>query len=152
MSPLPAKGPEKSAVISQVRKKVLQKARKIPTRLMHSFNANSDLLISAPSSLVCLSAELDTAPRSLPARSMRENLPGIKRQVQVGAILNISLPCSGRRFVSVLSRIWKTAWLREELELADVLPEVRRLFPRLIRASTSSTEATSVSVNPTTTT
>ena len=119
---------------------------------MHSFNANSDLLISAPSSLVCLSAELDTAPRSLPARSMSENLPGIKTQVQVGAILNISLPCSGRRLVSVLSRIWKTAWLREELELADVLPEVRKLFPLLINPNTSSTEATSVSVNPTTTT
>ena len=50
---------------------------------MHSFNANSDLLISAPSSLVCLSAELDTAPRSLPARSISENLPGnIQVQVQ----------------------------------------------------------------------
>ena len=52
----------------------------------------------------------------------------------------------------VLRRIWKTAWLREELELADVLPEVRKLFPLLIKANTSSTEATSVSVNPTTTT
>ena len=43
--------------------------------LMHSFKASSDLLISAPSNLVCLSAELDTAPRSLPARSIRENFP-----------------------------------------------------------------------------
>ena len=42
--------------------------------------------------------------------------------------------------------------LLEELELAEVLPEVRRLLPRLMRARTSSTEATSVSVSPTTTT
>ena len=45
------------------------------SNLMHSFNASRDLLISAPSNLVCLSAELDTAPRSLPARSIRENFP-----------------------------------------------------------------------------
>ena len=76
MSTLSAKGPAKPAVFISATKKALGKdTSKNPTYLMHSFNANRDLLISAPSSLVCLSAELDTAPRSLPARSIRENLP-----------------------------------------------------------------------------
>ena len=47
----------------------------LPRALMHSFKASRDLLISAPSILVCLLAELVSAPLSLPARSMSENLP-----------------------------------------------------------------------------
>ena len=46
-----------------------------PSARMHSFSASSDLLISAPSILVCRLAELVSAPRSLPARSISENLP-----------------------------------------------------------------------------
>ena len=119
---------------------------------MHSFKASNDLLISAPSNLVCLSAELDTAPRSLPARSIRENFP--ERGVSPSTISswNVLIPYNGRRFVPVLRIIWNTAWLLEEFEFAEVLPEVRRPLPRLMRARTSSTEATSVSVSPTTTT
>ena len=43
--------------------------------LIHSFNASKLLLISAPSNLVCLSLSVVSAPRSLPARSMKESLP-----------------------------------------------------------------------------
>ena len=46
-----------------------------PSALMHSLRASRDLLISAPSILVCRLAEEVSAPRSLPAKSMRENLP-----------------------------------------------------------------------------
>ena len=44
---------------------------------MHSLSARSDLLISAPSSRVWRSFWSVSAPRSLPARSMKENLPWI---------------------------------------------------------------------------
>ena len=64
----------------------------LPRALMHSLRARRDLFISAPSNLVCLSAELVSAPLSLPARSMRENFP-----------------CSGFRLVFSRNTIWKTA-------------------------------------------
>merc|ERR1719427_116121 len=47
----------------------------LPRALMHSFRARRDLLISAPSILVCLLAELVSAPLSFPAKSIRENFP-----------------------------------------------------------------------------
>lgn len=62
------------------------------------------MLISAPSMRVCRSALEVSAPRSFPARSTKENLP-------------CTLPLVRRR-------IWKQAWEREELELANVCPEV----------------------------
>lgn len=43
--------------------------------LIHSFKANRDLLISAPSNRVCLFWSLTSAPLSLPARSMKDNFP-----------------------------------------------------------------------------
>jgi len=43
---------------------------------MHSLRASSDLLISDPSILVCLSQSTTSAPRSLPARSINVILPG----------------------------------------------------------------------------
>lgn len=61
-------------------------------------------MISAPSMRVCRSALEVSAPRSFPARSTKENLP-------------CTLPLVRRR-------IWKQAWEREELELANVCPEV----------------------------
>ena len=104
----------------------------LPRALMHSFNARRDLLISAPSILVCRLAELVSAPLSLPARSMRENLP-----------------CKGLLFMLILRTIWKTTWLLEEFALALVCPDVRRLLPLVINFRTSSTEVTSDSVRPT---
>jgi hypothetical protein len=43
--------------------------------LMHSLSASSDLLISAPSMRVCRLLSKVSAPRSLPARSMKLILP-----------------------------------------------------------------------------
>lgn len=42
---------------------------------MHSFNASNDLLISAPSPLVCLLLSTVSAPRSLPAKSIKLIFP-----------------------------------------------------------------------------
>lgn len=47
----------------------------LPEALMHSFSAVGFLLISAPSSLVCLSALEGPAPLSFPGKLMRDNLP-----------------------------------------------------------------------------
>lgn len=47
----------------------------LPKARMHSFSANRDLLISAPSIRVCRLADDVSAPRSFPAKSMNENLP-----------------------------------------------------------------------------
>ena len=43
--------------------------------LMHSFRANKDLLISAPSNLVYFPVSLVSAPHSLPAKSMKDIFP-----------------------------------------------------------------------------
>jgi hypothetical protein len=43
--------------------------------LMHSFKANSDKLISAPSCLVCLLHSIVSAPLSFPAKSMKLIFP-----------------------------------------------------------------------------
>lgn len=69
-----------------------------------TFRARRLLLISALSMRVCRSALEVSTPRSFPARSTKENLP-------------CSLPLARRR-------IWKQAWDREELVLANVCPEV----------------------------
>lgn len=47
----------------------------ISNALIHSFNAKRLLLISAPSSLVYLSLSYVSAPRSLPAKSMKVSFP-----------------------------------------------------------------------------
>ena len=86
-------------------------------------------------SRVCLFAEDVSAPRSFPARSIKENFP-----------------YKGFLAVLFLKIIWNTAWDRDEWELAEVCPEVRRLLPDVMSFKTSSTEVTTVSVKPTTTT
>ena len=43
--------------------------------LIHSFNANKDLLISAPSNLVCLLVSIVSAALSLPAKSIKDIFP-----------------------------------------------------------------------------
>ena len=80
---------------------------------MHSFSANNDLFISAPSIYVCLSTQsIVSAPRSEPARSM-----------------NDIFPCSFLE-ESSYKLIYKIAWLRLESSLAPVEPMVRTLFPK----------------------
>lgn len=123
-----------------------------------TLSASRLLLISAPSSRVCRSALEVSAPRSFPARSIRENFP-----------------CSFPRLRKI---IWNTAWLREEWAFADVCPDVLKgtqwfvtihqilhsdcsvmrtsyntylqLFPTSISFRTSSVHFTSFSCSPTT--
>lgn len=72
--------------------------------VLQTFSASRLLLISAPSRRVWRSALEVSAPRSFPARSIRENLPCILSFLR--------------------SIIWNTAWLRDEWALADVCPDV----------------------------
>lgn len=78
---------------------------------MHSLSANKDLLISAPSILVCRFAEEVSAPRSLPAKSINENLPWIRFKP------------------GDLTMIWNTACDLDEFVFAEVCPDVLALFP-----------------------
>ena len=86
-----------------------------PKALIHSFKANSDLLISAPSILVCLLVEFVSTPCSFPTKSIRENFP-----------------CKDLLLVLTLKTIWKTAWLLDEFAFALVWPDMRRLLPLVI--------------------
>lgn len=70
----------------------------------YTFSASRLLFISAASIRVCRSALDVSAPLSLPAKSTKENLP-----------------CS---FPFLRRIIWKQAWEREELEFANVCPDV----------------------------
>ena len=69
---------------------------------MHSFNANNDLFISAPSNLVCLSVLIVSAPLSLPAKSMKDIL-----------LYNLLL---------CIRLIVKIAWDLDDSEFAPVVP------------------------------
>ena len=84
--------------------------------------------------LVCRFAEEVSAPRSLPAKSIRENFP-YKGNFLVDAFLKM---------------IWNTACDLEECWLAEVCPEVLKLLPEVMSLRTSSTDSTTVSVSPTT--
>ena len=86
---------------------------------MHSFNASKDLLISAPSSLVCLFMSMVSAPRSQPARSMKESFP------------NTFFP--SRREME------RMAWEREESELVEFWDVMRRLVPSSMTDEKSAT-------------
>jgi len=98
--------------------------------LIDSLSAKRLSLISAPSSRVCLSAVEMSAPRSFPAKSIREKVT--------------------QKCPLFLSMIWKMAWLREEWVLAEVLPDVWHLRPVSISLMTSSMLVTSSSHSPTT--
>jgi hypothetical protein len=97
--------------------------------LIHSFNANRLLLISAPSNLVYLLVLIVSAPLSLPAKSMK-------------LILLYGLPLC-------FNYIYKIACDLLLSELAPVLPLVLLVSPVLISFMMSSTWITLVSVKPT---
>ena len=107
----------------------------LPIARMHSLRARSDLLMSAPSWRVMRSELIVSAPRSFPARSMRENMPCVRSSW-------VFLP-------GATSESWKTAWLLEEFEFADVWPEVRQREPSRRTLMTSSTVWTTWSTSPT---
>ena len=123
---------------------------------MHSFSASSDLLISAPSSRVCRSFWSVSAPLSLPARSMKENLPWIA----VWFAPSFALSCLATEggilaaFGSTPSRCfsesWRIACERDDSELAPVLPVHLAAVPCSMSRSTSVTLSTSNSCSPTT--
>mmetsp|Transcript_2344 Transcript_2344/g.6614 ORF Transcript_2344/g.6614 Transcript_2344/m.6614 type:complete len:393 (-) Transcript_2344:982-2160(-) len=106
---------------------------------MHSLRASRDLLISAPSIRVCRSVSRVSAPRSLPAKSMKDTLP-----------CSFSLPSSWIWLsFSVICRI---ACEREESTLAPVTPVVRLLSPNSMTSISSWTFSTGCSWRPTMTT
>mmetsp|Transcript_70233 Transcript_70233/g.205956 ORF Transcript_70233/g.205956 Transcript_70233/m.205956 type:complete len:229 (-) Transcript_70233:873-1559(-) len=108
---------------------------------MHSFRASRDLLISAPSMRVCRSWSSEwSAPRSLPARSMKDTLP-----------CSLSRPSSSGRWGS-FRLICRIAWEREESTLAPVTPVVRLLSPYSMTSISSCTFSTGCSCKPTMTT
>ena len=75
-----------------------------PSERMHSLRQSKLRLISAPSSRVCLSFELESAARSEPARSTRLNLP------------------AARPVPALRSDTCRMACEREEVSLAEVAP------------------------------
>ena len=93
---------------------------------MHSLSASRDLLISAPSIFVYLSVCIVSAPRSLPAKSMK-------------LILLYSRPLC-------LRTICMMAWERELSALAPVAPLARSVIPMLRVDIIDSTSLTKTSV------
>ena len=77
--------------------------------LIHYFKLNKDLLISAPSILVCLSISIWSAPLSFPAKSMKDILPN--------------------NFLPSLSEICRMACDLEESALAEFCEVTRSLLP-----------------------
>ena len=77
---------------------------------IHSFRAKRDLLISAPSTLLCLPESDVSAPLSEPARSMKLIFPKF-------------FPFGS------LSEIYRMAWDLDESLFAPVVPVVRALSP-----------------------
>ena len=98
--------------------------------LMHSLRANRLLLISAPSSLVYLFWSIVSAPRSLPAKSMK-----------------LILECTTLFFL-FLSSIYRMACDLELSSLAPVTPLVLTSSPLPITCMICYTLSTGVSVSP----
>mmetsp|Transcript_35897 Transcript_35897/g.86411 ORF Transcript_35897/g.86411 Transcript_35897/m.86411 type:complete len:331 (-) Transcript_35897:651-1643(-) len=101
---------------------------------MHSLSARSDLLISAPSILVWRSVSVTSAPLSLPAKSIKENLPWT------------------RPFWVSFKQIWRMAWDLDESTFAPVQPVVRSRRPYSITPMSCCTFSKGTSCNPTITT
>lgn len=89
---------------------------------IHSLRARRDLLISAPSILVCLSVCMVSAPRSLPAKSMK-------------LILLYSRPLC-------LRTIYMMAWERELSAFAPVAPLALSVIPMFKVSMIASTLST----------
>lgn len=87
---------------------------------IHYFNANNDLLIYAPSILVCLFWSMWSAPRSLPARSINDIL------------VNCFLPS----FTTICS----IAWERDESAFVAFWDVTLKLLPYSITSRNSSAE------------
>jgi len=84
--------------------------------LIHSLRARRDLLISAPSILVCLLESVTSAPLSDPAKSMKDIFP--------------------YNLFPSFSEICKIAWEREESMLAEVEASMLEIGRKNITCST----------------
>jgi len=105
--------------------------------LMHSFRASNDLLISAPSNRVYLFWSMTSAPLSLPAKSMKDNLP---------SIIIYTVPWT---LLWSLIEIWRIAWDLDE-SLFELFEAVTRTeLPYSITFIIYSTDWTFLSWSPT---
>ena len=77
--------------------------------LIHSFKESNDLLISAPSILVCFFWSVWSAPLSLPAKSMKEILP--------------------KTFFPSFRITWRIAWDLDDYEFAEFSEVMRCELP-----------------------
>lgn len=146
------------------------KGKCVPLRLnarIHSFNANKDLLISAPSIPKNFNHNLSKGEnRSESLTCSYSHGVIVNNQVHVYSRVclladDVSAPLSlparsmSENFPCTLcvpgirAIIWNTACDLEELELALVWPLVLALFPCCINFSTSSQVSTTFSVKPT---
>lgn len=96
--------------------------------LIHSFKASKDLLISAPSILVCFFISVWSAPLSLPARSMKEILPKV--------------------FFPSFKEIWRIACEREDSELAEFCEVTLWALPAFTSSRNCSHDVTCVYSTP----
>lgn len=96
--------------------------------LIHYFKLSKDLLISAPSILVCLSMSMWSAPLSFPAKSIKEILPN--------------------NFLPSLSDICRMACDREESALAEFCDVTLSLLPWAKKSLNYSLEETLASYSP----
>ena len=96
---------------------------------IHSFNANNDLLISAPSNLVYLFVSLTSAPLSLPAKSINDNFPW-----DLDPSFNV---------------IYKIAWDLEESLFDELDAVILDALPCSITFMSYSTDYTFLSYKPT---
>ena len=117
---------------------------------MHSFSASRDLLISAPSMRVCRSLSVVSAPRSLPAKSIKESLPKIS---VAGASFGASAAANAFRCFNSMgffSTSCNIACDRDDSALAPVLPTHRAFVLCSTSRSNVSSASTRYSCNPTT--
>ena len=103
---------------------------------MTSFNANRDVLISAPSNRVARLAVDVSAPRSLPAKSIKVNRLNSSFPFRLVLLLIVVVVVPRRRLMVVALRYkcnCNTAWERLLSAFRDVVPVDRNVAPSTIK-------------------
>uniref|UniRef100_A0A2P2MI06 Kinesin-like protein n=1 Tax=Rhizophora mucronata TaxID=61149 RepID=A0A2P2MI06_RHIMU len=113
---------------------------------MHSLRAKRLLFISAPSILVCRSLSVVSAPRSLPARSIKEIFPTSFPSLESFPSLFLLESFTSLCFLMASCKI---ACDLEDSSLAPVDPVLLAAFPLSIYSLTICTSDTSNSCSPT---
>lgn len=110
------------------------------TRITHTLRASSDVLISAPSMRVCFDECVVSAPRSLPAKSMKLSFPMVfgcggawtfRRPAAVGPSPRSELDAPRDLSRSTSCITW---WDRDDSRLAPVEPVERCVCARAMRS------------------